>query len=127
MTKLLFWTPRVLAILFILFLALFSLDIFDGNYGFWGTVIGLFMHNIPSLILLIVLIIAWKREVVGGIVFTLAGFAYITALMISGKGGDSIPWYIALSWSLIIAGPALLVGALFLVGWWKKKAISTKG
>ena len=41
--KFIFWTPRILAILFILFLALFSLDVFDGNYGFWGTILGLFI------------------------------------------------------------------------------------
>lgn len=52
--KYIFWTPRILSILFILFLAMFSLDIFEGNYGFWGTIVGLFMHNIPAMILLII-------------------------------------------------------------------------
>ena len=47
--KFIYWTPRILAILFILFLAMFSLDIFEGNYGFLGTIAGLFMHNIPAL------------------------------------------------------------------------------
>lgn len=114
--KFIFWTPRILAILFILFLALFSLDIFDGNYGFWGTVLGLFMHNIPSLILLIVLLISWKHEIVGGIVFILAGLLYMGLLIFRNQ----FEWYM-LSWSLIIAGPAFLVGILFLIGWFRKR------
>ena len=111
-----YWTPRILCILFLLFLALFSLDIFDANYDFWGTVLGLFMHNIPVFILLGVLIISWKYEIVGGIVFILAGLLYIITTI-----GRVDEWYIALSWSLTIAGPAFLIGILFLINWYLKK------
>jgi len=114
-SKFVYWTPRILSIMFILFLALFSLDIFEGNYGFWGTILGLFMHNIPSLILLIVLLIAWKYEIVGGIVFILAGLAYLILTL------TRVPWYMAISWSMTIAGPAFLIGILFLVNWYKKR------
>src|SRR3989339_1134980 len=78
-----YWTPRILSIVFILFLALFSLDVFDGNYGFWGTVLALFMHNIPVFILSIILWISWKREIVGGIVFILAGLLYLGIILVS--------------------------------------------
>ena len=47
--KFIYWTPRVLSILFLIFLALFSLDIFEMNLGFWGTIVGLFMHNALAL------------------------------------------------------------------------------
>ncbi|MFA6305560.1 MAG: hypothetical protein WC651_02410 [Candidatus Gracilibacteria bacterium] len=114
--KFIFWTPRILSIVFICFLSLFSLDIFDGNYGFWGTVLGLFMHNIPSLVLLIVLLISWKYEIVGGIAFILAGLAYILTLAMNPQ----FEWYM-ISWSATIAGPAFLVGIMFLIGWYKKK------
>lgn len=113
--RFIYWTPRILCILFLLFLAMFSLDIFDGGYDFWGTVLGLFMHNIPVLVLLVVLIISWKYEIVGGIVFILAGLLYI---MISI---NRVEWYIALVWSLNIAGPAFLIGILFLMNWYKKR------
>lgn len=76
-----YWTPRILSILFLAFLAMLSLDIFGNGYGFWGTVLGLFMHNIPVLILLIVLLISWKYEIVGGIAFIIAGLLYILLLM----------------------------------------------
>lgn len=119
--RFLYWAPRILAIVFVLFLAMFSLDIFEGNYGFWGTILGLFMHNIPALILLAVTIIAWKREIVGAIVFILFGMLYVLKTAIGSVMSSQPPWYIALSWSLIIAGPAFLIGILFLINWIKKK------
>jgi len=70
--KLICWTPRVASILLILFLMLFSLDVFDGNYGFWETVLGLLIHNILAFILAAILVVSWKYEIVGGIAFTVA-------------------------------------------------------
>lgn len=119
-SKFIYWAPRILSILFILFLTLFSLDIFDLKLGFWGTILGLFMHNIPSLILLIILIISWKREIVGGIVFILAGMLYIAILLRTILMNPPPQWYM-LAWSITIAGPAFLIGILFLVNWFKKK------
>jgi len=113
--KFIFWTPRILSIIFILFLAMFSLDVFEGNYGFWGTVAGLFMHNIPVIILSILLIIAWKHELVGAIAFILAGIFYIIFLL-----KNSFEWYI-LSWAVQISGIAFFIGILFLINWKKKK------
>jgi len=110
-----YWTPRILSIIFIIFLVLFSLDIFDLKLGFWQTIVGLFMHNLPALALLIILIISWRYEIVGGIAFLLAGFAYIILLIM-----NPFEWYM-LSWSLTIAGPAWLIGILFFINWFKKK------
>ena len=110
--KFIYWTPRVLSIIFILFLAVFSFDVFEMELSFWQTIGALFMHNIPSLILLAVLIISWKYEIVGGITFILAGLLYILMLLMRG-------WY-SLSGLLLIAGPAFLIGILFIIGWLKK-------
>ena len=123
-SKFVYWTPRILSIAFILFLAMFSLDIFDGNYDFWGTILGLFMHNIPVFILTIILIIAWKHEIVGAITFFLAGLLYITRLMIT-MIINGFEWY-GLSYSFIVAGPAFFIGVLFLVGWKLKKEKKSK-
>ncbi len=114
--RFLYWTPRVVSILFILFLMMFSLDIFEGNYGFWGTILGLFMHNIPALILAVVLLMSWRQEWIAGVVFTLGGVLYMILTIRSG-----IEWYIALSWSLIIAGPAFVIAGLFFANWFLKK------
>ena len=115
-----YWTPRGLAILFILFLAMFSLDVFDGNYGFWGTVVGLFMHNIPSLILLALLIVAWKREIVGAIAFGAGGLLYIGTIVATAIN-NQFEWYM-LSWCLIIAGPAFVIAVLFYMNWKRRQS-----
>jgi len=47
--RFIYWTPRVLSILFLVYLALMSLDIFDGYYGFWGMVLGLFHAQHPNI------------------------------------------------------------------------------
>lgn len=120
MNKFIYWTPRILSILFLIFLALFSLDVISEATGFWQITLGLLMHNVPVLILLLVLIISWKYEIVGGIVFTIAGFYYLTAVLgIAMRAG--FQWHY-LSSALMIAGPALLIGVLFMIGWFKRKS-----
>lgn len=117
--KWIYWIPRILAILFILFLALFSLDVFDGNYGFWGTLLALLIHNIPSIVLAIILAISWKYEIVGGITFILAGLLFFILTLIKAINNPH-GWSI-FGYSLIILIPTLLIGILFLVGWLKKR------
>lgn len=114
-SKFVYWTPRILSIVFILFLMLFSLDVFELKLGFWGTVLGLLIHNIPAFILLAVLIISWKYEIVGGIAFILAGLAYIFLTL-----RKPFEWYY-LSWIVQISGIAFFIGALFLVGGFRRK------
>jgi len=118
-SKGLYWAPRILSMVFVLFLALMSLDIFEGNYGFWGTIVGLFMHNIPALILLAILLISWKYEIVGGIGFVLAGILYI-AFILMNIITTGFEWYY-LAWSIQISGIAFFIGILFLINWHKKR------
>ncbi|MBW3012230.1 hypothetical protein KY311_03520 [Candidatus Woesearchaeota archaeon] len=117
--KFVYWFPRIMSILFIVFLALMSLDIFDMGLGFWGTVLGLFMHNIPVFILTAVLIVSWKYEIVGGIAFILAGLLY-TGLVLTTAFRNGFEWFY-LAWIAQISGVAFLVGIMFLVCWFKKK------
>ncbi len=118
--KFVYWTPRILSMIFILFLAMFSLDVFDMKLGFWETLLGLFMHNIPAFILLAVLLISWKHEIVGGIVFIIFGILYIVIMLMNALR-NSFEWYM-ISNSLIIAGPAFLIGILFIANWLRKLA-----
>ncbi|MFH1134388.1 MAG: hypothetical protein V1735_07935 [Nanoarchaeota archaeon] len=117
--RFLFWTPRILSMLFILLLALMSLDVFELKLGFWPTLLALLLHLIPAIILAIVLIIAWKHEIVGGIAFLVAGIAYIGFVLDSALK-NTFEWYL-LSWTFQISGVAFLIGILFLVGWSRKK------
>ena len=93
-----------------------SLDVISPELSFQQIAIGLFMHNIPVFILTAVLLISWKYEIVGGIVFILAGLLYILMLAMNSK----FEWYM-LSWSVTIAGPAFIIGILFLKNWLQKR------
>lgn len=83
MNKFLYWTPRILTILFILFLGLFALDAFEGDKSLIKKSGAFIIHLIPNLILILILILAWKREWIGTIAFILVGIAYI--VMFWGK------------------------------------------
>ncbi len=102
----LFWAPRVLGILMILFLALFSLDVIGMSDDPLQVALGMLIHNIPSFILIALLLVSWKWELVGGIIYPLLGLAYI----LTSRGQH---------WSsyLLIAGPLVLIGILFLLNW----------
>ncbi len=120
------WAPRILAILYILFLALFSLDVLDMGLGFWETAAGLLIHNIPSLVLLIVLIMSWRHEIVGGVVFTLTAAAFIAMQAVDlAKHPSRADTFAPFLTMLTIAGPALLAGVLFFVAWRRKRRAST--
>jgi len=116
--KWLFWTPRVLTFLFVLFISLFALDIFGNGYTFWETVVGLFMHLIPSFLLIIFFIIAWRYELVGAVGFFGLGLLYIGMILINSLKGP-FEWYM-LSYPFIIGGPAIIIGILFFLNWKKK-------
>lgn len=115
-SKFVFWAPRILSILFLLFLSIFSFDVFDSCNGFLNCAGWLIMHNIPVFILAILLWVSWKHELVGAIAFILAGLLYIISVMMKSPFQG---YY--LSWLLIIAGPAFLIGILFFISWKQKK------
>ena len=107
MKRLLFWTPRVLGILFAAFISIFALDVFGEGFGFWKTILALLMHLIPTGIILIALAMSWRWEWVGGIVFPALGVLYL--FMFWGR----FPWSVY----LVMSGPLVLVGVLFLLNW----------
>lgn len=116
-SRFLYWTPRIAAIALLLFLTLFSLDVITPESSVGDIALRLFIHNIPVIILLVLLIIAWNHELVGTVTFGMAGLSY----MVLSAVGTWPKWYLALSWSLIIAGPAFFISILFLINWLKKR------
>ncbi len=105
--SLLFWVPRLLTLLFALFIGLFALDVFDEGSGFWGTFAALSIHLIPTAVILLLLAAAWRREWVGALAYTSLSIFYLVAAW--GR----------FHWSAYaaISGPLLLIGLLFLIAW----------
>ena len=75
--RVLFWTPRALSIVFIAFLSLFALDVFDEHLGLWRTLLALTMHLIPSFVLIAALVLAWRWEWIGAALYAAAGLLYV--------------------------------------------------
>lgn len=105
--QLLYWSPRVTGILFALFISLFALDVFSEGEPVFKAVMGFLIHLIPTYLIIIALIIAWKWERSGGIIFIGLGFAYI----VMAWGRENIYAF------LFISGPLIIVGILFLLNW----------
>jgi hypothetical protein len=101
------WTPRLFGLLFAGFTSLFALDVFEGNHGFWPTLLALVMHLVPTFILLLLLAVAWRWELAGAVAFTGLAIFYLVAFW--GR----------FHWSAyaLISGPLFLLGALFLLSW----------
>lgn len=100
--RILFWAPRVLCILFALFLSALALDVFGEGYSLGETILALLIHLVPTYIVIIVLVIAWRWEWMGAILF----FALAALFLVMSRGEG---W--------ILSVPLLLVGALFLLNW----------
>ena len=66
---LLYWTPRALCIVYAAFISIFAADVFGGGAGFWQTAVALLIHLIPTFLLIAVLVVSWRREWIGGVLF----------------------------------------------------------
>ncbi|MGA2769783.1 MAG: hypothetical protein ABSG26_03105 [Bryobacteraceae bacterium] len=120
----LFWTPRALSIVFIAFLSLFALDVFDEHLGLWRTVLALTMHLIPSFVLIAALVLAWRWEWIGAALYAAAGLLYVGWVVSMSR---PVPAAIRLIWVLTIAGPAFVIAGLFLANWLKRGDIRAHG
>ena len=114
--KWLYWIPRILAILFTVFISLFALDVFAEGYTFWQAIGAFFIHLVPVYILLIALAIAWRFELVGGIAFIILGLWYV--IMTFNRAHYSA--------ILLIPVPLFIIGILFLVNFLIRKLRKVK-
>jgi hypothetical protein len=94
-----------------MFLSMFALDVFNEGYGLTQTILALIMHLVPTYLVVIALVIAWRWEGVGAILFTALALFYLAM----SKGG---------SW--ITSGPLLLIGFLFFFNWKYKEQLKSR-
>ncbi len=96
------WLPKLLAIILISFLTLFSFDVITSTSSIFEIIVGFTIHSIPSLILLVALIVAWWKPRIGAVMFTLLGAIALIWL----KGSFGIFGAIVL----------FIIGSLFFLG-----------
>ncbi len=95
---------KILGAGYVMFISLFALDE-------WGNWLGLFMHLIPTFILIAVQFIAWKNPKIGGIILAILGLVSI-AYFNTYKSAQIF---------LIISLPLIIVATLFILSSYIKK------
>lgn len=108
---------RILGIALALFLSLFAFDVFDLEGSFWEKLGGFLIHLTPSWLVLLAVALSWRWPWLSG------------ALMIGLAGLYVALFRAPVEAYLLLAGPALLTGALFLWAWaagkqeWKERTV----
>lgn len=75
--KIIFYLPRVLIILVMAFLSLFSLDMWSEPNVWWKNLLGFIIHLSPVIILLLILLLTWKRDLIAAWLFGIFGMATV--------------------------------------------------
>ena len=93
------WAPRILGIAVALFIGVFALDALGEGPR------AILLHLVPTFVLLLAVLLAWQRPWVGALVFSALAVVYAATV-------PARP-----DWILVISGPLLVVGLLFLWSW----------
>ncbi len=113
-----FWAPRILTMLLALFLSVFALDVFAETEGFLKTLTALVLHLIPTFLVVVLLVFAWRWELIGVIAFAVLAIAYVVVMW-----GRHFPW---ITYAMI-SGLLLLMSVLFLLSWRQRLRARTAG
>jgi hypothetical protein len=114
------WLPRILCILGILFISKYAIDSMESYLTVWQQILTLLVHLVPCILLAALLIIAWKWELAGGILFIVIGLALAPVLF---KHNYDLSESIATSLGIVtmITFPLVMVGNLFTFSYLKRR------
>ncbi|WP_374685810.1 hypothetical protein [Promineifilum sp.] len=105
--RLLHWTPRLLGVLYAVFISAFALDVWGMDGSFGDKLGGFLIHLTPTYAVVVALIIAWIRPAAGGVIFI--GLAAVFSLFFGWQEATVL---------LIMALPLIVIGLLFLADSW---------
>lgn len=105
MQKKLLYTARILAVLYIVFISLFALDVFSEGYSIGELLIALFVHLIPSFILAGITWLSIRNALWGGVLFLTAGVSFT---LFFNTQEEVVSF-------LLISCPLLVIGGLFVL------------
>jgi hypothetical protein len=103
--KVLLWSPRTLALMMTAFLSLFAFDAFSEGRPPGQALVAFIIHLAPAAMVLAV--VAWRWEWVGALAFI--ALAAVYANMVRHR----------FDWILLISGPLVIIGVMYLWAWWK--------
>lgn len=115
-----YWLPRIICILAIFLVSLFAADAFSPELNIWQQIGAFMIHLIPSFILLAFLIIAWKWELIGGIIFMVIGLGLSPVIFTHNYKMNESVW-MSLGFIMAITIPFVIVGGLFIASHFLRK------
>lgn len=104
--KFIYWSPRILSLLFVIFISVFALDVFSEKSG-WEVIPALLIHLSVPLLLLVGVILAWRNDLIGIMAF----LAFIVWYFY--QAGFDRDWTV---YALIVA-PPLVISFLYWLSW----------
>ena len=116
LSKYIYWTPRIAAILIIIFVGMFSLDVFGGEASVWEQLGGFVIHSLPSIVMAIVLAFAWRRPWIGFACFLLVAIFFLRFLIPNPLEN--------FGHLLLFSGPMAVVAMLFWADWKWRNPVS---
>ena len=120
------WLPGIICILAILFVSLFATDAFAPGLTIWQQLGGFLIQLVPSFILIAFLIVAWKWELIGGIIFVVIGLVTSPLVFMLNHNRNHLSIAASLKNVLMNTFPFIIVGVLFIISNSLKKKNLTK-
>ncbi len=118
--KVIHWLPRIICILAILFIGLFAVDAFEPHLTIWQQIKNFLFHLIPTFILTVLLVIAWKWEYAGGIIFLLVGLG-LSPFIFNLNYNRTHSTGTSMGGVLMVTFPFIVIGILFIISHFTKR------
>ncbi len=108
--------PRTIGLIYLLFLMLFSFDVFNNAAVTANEILAFAIHSLPSVILLILMIVTWHRPLWAGVVFV-AFAGVITAVFHTYGSMDTL---------ILITLPPVVAAVLFFATYQRTRRLHKK-
>jgi hypothetical protein len=103
--ELLRWSSRALGMAAALFLALFALDAFTEGQPLAAAAPDFVIHLVPAALVFAIVAVAWRHALIGAVAFV--GLSMLYAVWARTR----------VDWILVISGPLLATGLMYLASW----------
>lgn len=114
------WLPRIICILGILFISKYAIDSVESYLTLYQQILILLVHLIPCMLLTALLVVAWKWELAGGIIFTVIGLA-LTPIIFQDSYNLNESIATSLGTVTMYTIPLVIIGNLFIASYLKRR------
>lgn len=113
LAKIIYRAPRIAGVVIVVFVGLFSLDVFEEGYSLWEMLGGFIMHSLPAIAMAVTLALAWRRPWIGFLAFAAAALFFMRFVLGSPlESAGNV---------LLFSGPMAVIAMLFWANWkWLK-------